>query len=313
MKKILLIGEPMALLIAEKVGPLEEIENFKRSLSGAEVNVCIGLTRLNHQSIYITRLGEDPFGYYIKNFLDKENISTRFIEFDKVYKTGIQLKSKVLTGDPVAPYYRKGSAASNLSVSDINAIDFDGVGYVHITGIPPALSASCRQATYRLMERAAEHEALITFDPNMRPALWQSEEEMVKITNDLASKADIVMPGVEEGKVLAGTGEPGEIADFYTEMGVKKVIIKIGPKGAYVRENGESYIVDGFKVDNVVDTVGAGDGFAVGVISAIVEGLPLNEAVKRGNAVGAIQVAHPGDNEGLPTRLQLEKFIKEHQ
>ena len=309
MSKILLFGEPMALLIADTVGPLEDIEHFTRTLAGAEVNVCIGLSRLGHEATYITRLGEDPFGYYVEKFLKRENIGTEFVTYDKVYKTGIQLKNKVLEGDPYAPYYRKGSAASHMSVEEIEKIDFSDIALVHVTGIPPALSESCRKATYRLMERAREHGVFLTFDPNLRPALWESEEVMAATLNDLAAKADLVLPGVAEGKILLGTEEPAEIADAYQKMGVKQVVIKIGDKGAYVRDQDKSYHVAGFKVEKVIDTVGAGDGFAVGMISAKIEGLSLEDMVRRGNAVGAMQVMNISDNEGLPTREELERFM----
>ena len=74
MSKIILFGEPMALFIADTYGPLEEVEHFTRSLSGAEVNVCIGLTRLGHQVTYLTRLGDDPLGRYIINRLKQDQL-----------------------------------------------------------------------------------------------------------------------------------------------------------------------------------------------------------------------------------------------
>ncbi|MBU3182508.1 sugar kinase [Clostridium psychrophilum] len=310
MGKVILFGEPMALLIADTVGALEDVEHFTRSLSGAEVNVCIGLSRLGHQTTYIARLGDDPFGHFIEKDLRKENIEIKFITYDDVYRTGIQLKSKVLSGDPHAPYYRKGSAFSHITSKDIDIIDFSDIDHVHVTGIPPALSKSCREATYRLMERAKENNVFITFDPNLRPALWESKEIMIETINDLSCKADMVLPGVEEAKILLGIDNIDAIADKYKAMGIKQVVIKDGPRGAYVRDGKESYTVQGFKVDKVIDTVGAGDGFAVGIISARLEGLSLMEMVKRGNAIGAIQVTNIGDNKGLPTQKELEKFIK---
>ena len=89
---------------------------------------------------------------------------------------------------------------------------------------------------------------------------------------------------------------------------MKTVIIKDGSKGAYVQTADENYDVAGYKVEKVVDTVGAGDGFAVGVLSGILEGLDLKDSVKRGNAIGAIQVMNIGDNEGLPTPKELKAF-----
>ena len=101
-----------------------------------------------------------------------------------------------------------------------------------------------------------------------------------------------------------------QIAAFYHSHGVKIVVIKDGKNGAFVSgKNGESTTqinVPGYRIEHVVDTVGAGDGFAVGFISGMLEGLPVEACAKRANAIGAIQVQHRGDNEGLPDRVKLE-------
>lgn len=311
MSEIILFGEPMAMFIADHVGKLEDIEKFTRSLAGAEVNVCIGLKRLGYDVSYVTKLGVDPFGKYIKNFLVREGIDTSYITFDANYPTAFQIKGKTEVGDPEVVYFRKGTAASHFSKEDMEKIDFEGVRHVHVTGIPPALSQSCREATYELIKKAREKGLFITFDPNLRPSLWQSREEMVRVINDIASKCDMILPGVTEGLTLTGSGDPDKIADFYLKLGVEAVVVKIGDKGAFVKTHDEAYTVPGFKVPKVVDTVGAGDGFAVGIISGLLEKLPLRDAVVRGNAIGSLQVMVPGDNEGLPHRIKLEQYIKE--
>ena len=299
----------MALLIADTTGPLEEVEHFTRALSGAEVNVSIGLSRLGHSVEYLTRLGDDPFGHYIENQLKKNEIGTSMVTYDPVYRTGIQLKNRVTDGsDPYAPYYRKGSAASHISKAEIDALDLADVELIHVTGIPPALSESAREASFRLMERAKEAGILLTFDPNLRPALWENEETMICVINRLASMADAVLPGIGECRILAGTDQAEEAADFYQKLGVKTVIVKDGASGAYVREGETSYRVPGYRVEKVVDTIGAGDGFAVGVLSGMLEGISMRDSVLRGNAIGAIQVMNISDNEGLPTRQELEQF-----
>ena len=133
MGKVILFGEPMALLIADTTGPLEEVEHFTRALSGAEVNVAIGLSRLGHKVEYLTRLGDDPFGHYIEATLKKNGIGTELITYDCVYRTGIQLKDRVEDGsDPHAPYYRKGSAASCISVKEIEELELSDVSLLHI-------------------------------------------------------------------------------------------------------------------------------------------------------------------------------------
>ncbi len=311
-KKILLIGEPMALLIAETTGSLEKVEHYRRSLAGAEVNVAIGVTRLGHTAEYLTRLGEDPFGHFIENELKKNNICTDLITYDSIYKTGIQLKSKVTDGsDPITAYYRKGSAASHITSEEIDKIDFSEIGLLHVTGIPPALSDTAREATFHLLELAKKNHVFISFDPNLRPSLWESKDTMIQVINQIASYADLILPGLAECKILIGTENLNEIAEFYHKIGVQTVIIKVGSKGAWIHTLEEEGLVPGYQVDHVVDTVGAGDGFAVGVITGILEKLSMHESVQRGNAIGAIQVMNVSDNEGLPTKEELNKFMKE--
>lgn len=311
MGKVLLIGEPLALLIAETAGPLKNVERFTRKLAGAEVNVSFGLKRLGHEVIFITRLGKDPFGDYTVDVLKQEGINTDFITYDNEYVTGSILKGKVEEGDPPIAFYCKGSATSRITEGIINGLTLEGLDFIHITGVFPAISESCFRATKQLMKRAKDLKIPMAFDPNLRPGLWGCEKKMVEKINELALLADFILPGLEEGKILTGQKTPAGIADFYQERGVGCIIVKLGSKGAYLREGKNSRNIPGFKVDTIVDTVGAGDGFAAGVVSALLEGLTLSDAVRRGNAIGSLQIQHISDNEALPTRVQLESYMKE--
>ncbi|MBP2659163.1 MAG: 2-dehydro-3-deoxygluconokinase [Firmicutes bacterium] len=314
MCEIITIGEPMALFVANQEGPLEQIDSFTKYVAGAEVNFSVGMSRLEHKVAYITKMGQDPFGKYINKFLVENKINTQYVKFEENYPTGFMLKSKVTDGDPEVFYFRKRSAASQMSMKDISNISWEGVKHFHATGISPALSATCHEAVSELMATARENGVRISFDPNLRPKLWSNENEMVKVINDLAFRSDIVLPGINEGKILTGSNDVNFIADFYLSAGVSIVVIKLGEKGAFVKtKDDDSFIVEPFRVDKVVDTVGAGDGFAVGVISGLIEGLSIRQAVIRGNAIGALAVMSPGDNEGLPERQQLAIFINDNK
>lgn len=121
---------------------------------------------------------------------------------------------------------------------------------------------------------------MVSFDPNIREKLWKSREEMVQTLNDIAFHSDVVLPGIKEGRILAGTDVPEEIADFYLEHGSKTVIVKLGETGAYYKtKDGAQGTVPGYKPEKIVDTVGAGDAFAAGVVTGLLENLPLDEAV----------------------------------
>jgi 2-dehydro-3-deoxygluconokinase len=304
-------GEPMAMFYANETGPLHEVFSFSKALAGAESNVATGLSRLNHPTGYVTKLGEDNFGYFIAQAMKKENIDTANITFTKENSTGMLIKSKVVTGDPKVEYFRKNSAASKLSLVDFDEAYFNAAGHLHVTSISAALSKSCHEFSVHAMEFMKRQGKTVSLDPNLRPSLWPDTETMVKTINDLATRCDWFLPGLGEGKILTGLNTPEEIADYYLARGVSLVVIKLGPEGAYYKSSEGDGYVDGFKVEQVVDTVGAGDGFAVGVISAMLEKLPIVEAVKRGNAIGALAVMSPGDMDGLPTREELAKFMQQ--
>ena len=312
-EKIMLVGEPLGLFIARTEGPLDEVSEYSCAVAGAEFNVAVGLSRLEHPVGYLTKLGQDPFGKRVKKVMEQNGIGTELMTWSEARSTGFMLKSRVSSGDPEIFYFRRNSAASTLSREDIEQVDLTGYRWLHLTGILPALSASTREAALRLIERAREHGMTVSFDPNLRPQLWESREEMVSVINALAAKSDYVFPGAAEGLILAGSDKPEEICAFYRSLGVGTIAVKVGKKGAYVSHGEESFLVPGCPVKEVVDTVGAGDGFAAGTISALMEGLPLSEAVRRGNAVGAVQITFRGDNEGLPTREQLAAFLVESQ
>ena len=308
-KGAILVGEPMGLFIAQEEGELSDVSGYSMAVAGAEFNVAVGLARLNLPVTYLTRLGEDPFGQKIVRTLQRNGIGSEFVSFSKERSTGFMLKSKVSTGDPKIFYFRKGSAASTLSKEDVDRMDFSGYGFVHLTGIFPALSESTKEASFYLIKKAREHGLTVSFDPNLRPQLWPDTETMVQTLNEFAALSDYVLPGEAEGEHLCGDRDPRKIGQFYLERGAKAVVTKMGSRGAYLMTEQDQELVPGFSIEKVVDTVGAGDGFAAGILSALMEGKNLYEAVRRANAVGAIQVTSIGDNDGLPSRAQLAGFM----
>ncbi len=304
---VLTIGEPMVLFAALEPGPLDAVTRFARTTAGAELNVAIGLARLGLRTGYISRLGADSFGRHIAAALDREGVDRQQVSFDPAHPTGMMLKSLAEDGrDPSIEYFRRGSAASRLGVADHPWAYCAASRHLHLTGIFPAISPTTRELAHSLAADARAAGRTVSFDPNLRPTLWASQAEMIDCMNALACGSDWVLPGLAEGRLLTGHAQPDDIADFYLQRGVRAVVIKLGPDGAFhASADGRRGRVPGLPVARVVDTVGAGDGFAVGVISALLEGLGLAEATARGNAIGARVVQFPGDCDGLPTRAEL--------
>jgi dehydrogluconokinase len=303
---VLGFGETMAMFVADEYGDLVKVQRFHKRIAGADSNVAIGLARLGLRVAWLSRVGADAFGRFVVQALTAEGVDCRFVRTDRQRPTGFQLKSLEADGrDPAVEYFRRGSAASALSVQDLDP-SLLRARHLHATGIPPALSVDTRELSRHLMAHMREHGHSLSFDPNLRPSLWASEAQMIEAVNELACLAHWVLPGLAEGRLLTGREHPRDIAAWYLDRGVEAVAIKLGPEGAYYRTAQDEGTVPGFTVPKVVDTVGAGDGFAVGVVSALLEGQGFAQAVRRGNWIGSLAVQSPGDMEGLPQRAQLD-------
>ncbi len=316
MPDILTLGESMVMMVADQSDSLQFVTNYSRKIAGAESNVAIGLARIGHSVGWLSALGQDPFGTYIRNTIRGEGVDTSQVSFSVEYPTGLLVKELNEIGDPLVLYYRRGSAASKMTPEVLKADYFADAKLLHVTGIFPALSSSCQDTLFAAITIAKEKGLLISFDPNIRLQLWSKDaarETLLKI----AGMSDLILPGIAEAELLLGTAEWDKVADSFHKLGNKYVIMKNGPDGAYYSTDNQDETCErgyqkGFRVNRVIDTVGAGDGFAVGVLSGLLEGLPLADAVVRGNAIGSLAITVRGDVEGYPTRSQLDAYIAHH-
>lgn len=303
-------GEAMMLLVADRPGPLENAESFYKRSAGAETNVAIGLARLGLKVGWASRLGNDSMGRFLLATMRREGIDCAKVTLDAAAGTGFMFKGQTLGGsDPPVEYHRKGSAASRMGPADIDSAWLLGARHLHATGVFAAVSSTTLAAAQQSMDLMRAAGRSVSFDPNLRPTLWASPEHMRRTINDLAARADWVLPGIEEGRLLTGESSAEGIARFYRQRGASLVVVKLGKEGAYfdglVDDLPATGFIAGFPVEKVIDTVGAGDGFAVGVISGLLDGLSVPEAVQRGAWIGARAVQVLGDCEGLPTRAEL--------
>jgi dehydrogluconokinase len=305
---VVTFGEAMMMLVADQPGPLEQVHAFHKRTAGAETNVAIGLARLGLAVGWASRLGDDSMGRYLLAEMQREGIDCAKVVCDATQRTGMLFKGRVDDGsDPPIEYLRKGSAASRMSVADVDEDWLRSARHLHATGVFPAVSPSTLRAAEKSMEVMRAAGRTISFDPNLRPTLWASTETMRQWVNHFAAHADWVLPGLEEGRILTGETTPEGVAAYYRQAGARLVVVKLGADGAYYddADAGRGH-VPGVPVVKVVDTVGAGDGFAVGVISALLEGRSVSDAVRRGAWIGARAVQVLGDTEGLPARAQLD-------
>ncbi len=306
---VVTLGETMVLFSTADQISLEYAHHVEKQFAGAESNVAIALSRLGVQSGWMSKLGDDPFGRYLHKSIRGEGVDTSEVTFTDEAPTSIFFKEKVSAQNVNVYYYRKNSAASLLRPSDVSEAYVTSARFLHVTGITPALSESCKETVFHAIRLARSNGVKVVFDPNIRFKLWKNHEEAREVLLKIASLSDYLLPGVDEAAFLTGESDYEKAANALLTRDDQTVIMKLGAEGAYYSAKNESGKVSGYPVKQVVDPIGAGDGFAAGVISSLVEGCSIPEAVERGNAVGSFVVQMNGDVEGLPTRKQLEQLM----
>lgn len=309
--EVVTFGETMVLFSSEQYYPLEYVTHFQKQIGGAESNFAIGLQRLGHAVGWFSKLGNDPFGRYMLQTIRGEGVDTSRCLFTDEAPTAVFFKEKKSPTHFNVYYYRRNSAASRMTPDDLDADYIGRAKILHISGITPALSASCRDTVYRAVDIAKKHGVKVSFDPNIRLKLWSAEEARPVLT-DLIQKADIILPGMDEGELLTGKKTPEEVVQALKTRDDQTFVVKLGSEGAYYDHQGECGYVPGFPAE-MVDPVGAGDGFAAGIISGFLHEEPIRDAVRKANAIGALVIGVNGDMEGLPRKEEVDALLNDTQ
>lgn len=300
---LLTLGETMVLLWPDGGGTLDDALRYGRSCAGAESNLCIALSRLGHRTRWVSRLGDDPFGRFIQRTLATEGVDVLAPTVPDA-NTGVFFKERALHGPRRVYYYRRNSAASRMDAGDIAPELIAASRVIHLTGITPALSPTCRQAVLRAIELARAARVTISFDPNVRLQLWSDEDTCREGLLPILREVDIVLLGHEDAAVLFPGIHEDDVLDRVLALGPTTAVLKMGDRGASGIWNGEHLRVDAYPVQ-VVDTIGAGDGFDAGFLSGTLRGLSLHQCLELGAQVGAAAVGAEGDWEGYPYLQEL--------
>lgn len=300
MLDVITIGDAMIAMCPKEKGPIIFCDSFKRKIGGAELNVAIGCARLGLKSGFISRFGKDDFGKYILNTIRGEGIDVSEVKLVEGYQTSVYFREILSDGASRSFYYREKSPTKTLNINDIDEEYIKNSKVLHITGVFPSITESNREVVLEVVKLAKKNNLTISFDPNIRFKMW-TKEEAKEYLQKLLSYVDILLIGDEEIDVLLEANNTIESAiKKFHEYGIDKVIVKRGSKGAIGSDGINIYEVDAIKPRALVDTVGAGDGFAAGFLNSLINGQSFKECIEFANAVGSLVVGVEGDNEGLP-------------
>ena len=301
--ELVTFGESMGLLTAQDSRGLEYASTLQKSFGGAESNVAIGVARLGHRTGWFGALGSDPVGTMIYKAIRGEGVDVSRAVISSEAPTGMMIRENT-AGKSSVYYYRKGSAASMMHVEQLDESYIRNAKILHVTGITAAISPSALACVEHAMDVARSAGVKVSFDPNLRLKLWTLEEARSVLLR-LAEKADYFLPGLDELKLLYDTEADETVFSELSRLQAIS-IIKGGPDLTYVLEHGTLTEVPYFKAEQVLDTVGAGDGFCAGFIAGLLKGHTTVEAVRLGNLMGSRVIQAVGEWEALPTWEQVE-------
>lgn len=283
---------------------------FARNPGGAPANVLAMNNRLGGTSAFIGKVGADGFGRYLRQTLTECGIDDSGLIEDTSIPTTLAFVQLNEQGDRSFSFYRKPGADLMLTESEIRRDLIDQCeifhfGSVSLTGEP------CRSACLEAAAYAKQLGKRISFDPNYRPLLWDSEEEAREQIMRGIALADILKVSEEEMLLITGTDDLEKGSRILLEMGPSLVLVTMGEKGAFYRNRIHAQLIPTYPV-KAVDTTGAGDAF-VGAMLWCLKDLSaeelsqgdLSRMVDFANAAGSLTTTKGGAIPALPSMEEI--------
>jgi 2-dehydro-3-deoxygluconokinase len=273
------LGETMALITPAHAEPLRAAREVRLLAGGAESNVAMHAVQLGVPTAWVSAVGDDALGVRVCDEVAGRGVDTRWVTVDPGAPTGVYFKDP---GHGVL-YYRRGSAAARMGPASVADVPLEDAEVVHISGITPALSASCAALIDTVIDRVAAGPGIVAFDVNHRAALWAPGAAASALL-PLARRADLVFVGLDEAECLWHTATADDVRALLPEP--TTLVVKDGDVGAteYRRAAGADHrtFVPAIPTD-VVEAVGAGDAFAAGYLAALRRGADATARLQGGH------------------------------
>lgn len=296
---------------------------FAKAPGGAPANVAVGVRKLGRPAAFIGKVGNDPFGHFLKQTLEAEGVDCSQLGMIDDVRTTLAFVAVRSKGGNDFVFYRNPGADQRLSPADVDRGFILSAKVFHYGSIS-LIDPGPRHATLKALEIAGAGGLIRSYDPNYRPALWPSEAVARRRIWEGMAQADVVKVSDQEWRVVCETDDFESGARRILAAGPRVVIQSRGPDGAaYFTGRGGGH-VPGFAV-NAVETTGSGDGFVASVLVDLLDrrtgraGLEalgddvLASIVRRANAVGAITATRYGAIPALPTAREVDDFLRDKE
>ncbi len=293
-------------LYPEQVGvPLADVRTFAKSLGGSATNVAVAAARLGARAAVITKVGDDPFGPYVRAALRGFGVDDRFVGTHPTLRTPVVFCEIFPPDDFPLLFYREPTAPDmTLAPEELDLGEVRRARVFWTTGTGLSAEPS-RAATIAALEERSEARQVTVHDLDHRPMFWADEAEAGECARAAVALATVAVGNRDEVEVAVGTRDPDAAADALLELGASLAIVKRGPEGVLARTRDERIEVAPVPVD-VVCGLGAGDAFGGALVHGLLEGWPLERTIRIANAAGAHVAARLACADAMPTLAELE-------
>ena len=291
-------------LYPEQIGvPLADVRSFAKSLGGSATNVAVAAARLGARAAVITKVGDDPFGPYVRSALRGFGVDDAFVGTHPTLRTPVVFCEIFPPDDFPLLFYREPTAPDmTLAVDelDVEAIRDARAFWTTGTGLSAEPSRSATLAALGARERG-----ITVHDLDHRRMFWDDESEAGRWARAALAHATVAVGNRDEVAVATGTRDPEAAADALLELGVELAIVKRGPEGVLARTRDERVEVPPVPVD-VVNGLGAGDAFGGALVYGLLHDLPLERTIRLANAAGSYVAGQLACADAMPTMAELE-------
>jgi 5-dehydro-2-deoxygluconokinase len=307
---LLTVGRVSVDLYAEQIGvPLREVRTFRKSVGGTATNVAVAAARLGRRAALLTRVGNDPFGEYIRWALAETfGVATTFVGVDASLPTPLAFAELDPPDDPRIVFYRYPKAPDlEIEPGDVDLAVARDVPILWVS--LGALSAEPSRSTVHHLLRERARRAHTVVDLDWRPAMWDSEADATVEATTALAHATLAIGNRAECEIAVGTVDPDEAADRLLGLGLTAAVVKLGADGVLVATaDGGRERVPAYPVD-VVCGLGAGDAFGGALCHGLLSGWDLVASVRYANAAGAIVAGRLMCADDMPTAAEIDELV----
>jgi 5-dehydro-2-deoxygluconokinase len=310
--EVLTIGRVSVDLYAQQLGvSMTDVTTFRKSIGGTSTNVAVAVSRLGHRAATVTKVGDDPFGRYVRHALEHTfGVDVRWVGTDPDLPTPLAFAELDPPEDPTIIFYRRPEAPDQrLTPADV---DLDVVREVPVLWVPASRFAwEPSRSTVRQVLTERGRRAHTVLDLDWRPMFWDSPAAATEQVAPMLDHVTIAIGNRDECEIAVGTRDPDEAADRLLAHGLEIAVVKLGGDGVMVATAaGVRERVPPFPVE-VVCGLGAGDAFGGAFCHGLLEGWDPVRIVRYGNAAGAIVAGRLMCADDMPTVAEIEAFLAE--